>query len=99
MGTVKPSISDLISIEEAYFLLRTAMWDQEDFKGYIDLHENKGYELGYDDGQEYGESKVDNEAEFERGYDRGFKDGQNEGWQEGYDQGYDEASKDQDYRR
>lgn len=104
MGTAstvkhKPSISDAVSIDEAYFFLRTAMWDQEDFKDYVDLYEAKGYQAGYDDGNEYGTANANTEIEFERGYERGFKDGENEGWQQGYDQGYGEANQDQEYRR
>jgi flagellar biosynthesis/type III secretory pathway protein FliH len=95
----KPAIDDAVTIEEAYFFLRTAMWDQEDFKGYVSLFEAKGYQAGYDDGYEYHKDTYDDEAAYERGYDKGYKDGTEEGWQEGYDTGYNEASRDEDYRR
>ncbi len=95
----KPSIEDAVSIEEAYFFLRTATWDQEDFKQYVGLFEAKGYQAGYDDGYEYHKETQSSEIEFERGYERGFKDGENEGWQQGYDQGYGEANRDEEYRR
>lgn len=95
----KPPVTLAVSIEEAFFLLRLAMWDQEDFKAYVELYEDKGYEVGYDDGYEYHKDTHDDEAAFERGYENGHKDGHEEGWQEGYDDGYRESSTDKDYRR
>ncbi len=65
MGTTKPSVTLEVTIEEAYFLLRTATWHQEEFKDYLELHQSKAYDEGYDDGREYGERDA-NETGWER---------------------------------
>lgn len=97
MGRDEPVITK--TIDEAYFLLRTGMWGEEEFKAYVDEYRSQGYRGGYDDGYDYGRDSVNNDIEFERGYDKGYKDGEKDGWQEGYDEGYNEASKGEDYRR
>jgi flagellar biosynthesis/type III secretory pathway protein FliH len=100
MGTTKPSVTLEVTLEEAYFFLRTATWHQEEFAEYIELHQSQAFEEGYDDGREYGSREANEqgwEQEYERGYELGHKEGSNEGFDEGYKEGYADGSREEDY--
>lgn len=98
----KPEVNNEVTLEEAYFFLRTAMWDQEDFKEYIDHFVAKAFEDGYLEGHDYGTSEANEqgwEREYQRGFDQGFEEGYDKGGNEGYKDGYNDAAREEDYNR
>lgn len=91
------TVSGKETLEEVYFLLRTAMWHQEHFAEWIDHGEHTSYETGYEDGITYardGFSQDDKwEEEYNRGYETGFDEGMAQGINEGYKDGYADGSR------
>lgn len=96
----KPVVSKDVSVSEAYFFLRTALWDEDDFQAYIDLFELNSYDAGYSDGHEYGKDSANEigwEKEYQRGFDAGYEEGYNKGSDEAYKDGFQDGSRESSY--
>ena len=91
------NISGKETIEEVYFLLRTAVWHQEHLDTWLDLREAKVYDAAYSDGMEYANDTSHHddrwEDEFNRGYEQGYDKGLAAGIDEGYKDGYADGSR------
>ena len=90
------TVSGKETVEEVYFLLRTAMWHQEHFSKWIDLAEDKAYKVGHDDGLAYARDDYNHDSnleEYTKGYETGFDDGLAQGINEGYKDGWADGSR------
>jgi hypothetical protein len=97
---VKPDPNQEHTLENVYFFLRTALWDQDDFKTWVAVKlsalEVVAYDDGYKSGYKNGVDQTEDDS-FRRGYDEGYNEGFDTGLNTGFDEGYNTASKELSY--
>ena len=84
------------TLDEVYFLLRTATWHPSHLGEYIELQNNEAYNQGVEDGT-HDANNVGWENEYHRGHQDGFDEGYSKGASEGYRDGYADGSRESSY--
>lgn len=95
----RPAVTVHVDLENAYFFLRTALWTQTELQEWLDLRENRAYDVGYGDGMDYVKQQGSDqwENEYMRGHDAGFEEGFDQGHNQGYKDGYQDGAAEASY--